>query len=138
MKLLVRFLLSFCCLLLGVHAHTSQESRHGFPKHFHTLSGEDLDNLQANQAYVSQRRSTGDRRVNDESAEKEEESDDEDDDDNEAKSFKRHSGPGSSYLTSYSSLETESAGYFLSHFPSCEHLSYLSSSKFIIHCVFRI
>lgn len=136
MKLLVRFLLSFCCLLLGVHAHTSQESRHGFPKQFYTLSAEDVDNLQASQAYVSQRRSTGDRRVNDESAEKEEESDDDDDDDNEAKSFKRHSGSGSSYI-SYSSVDTENAVY-LSHFPSCEHLSYLSSSKFIIHCVFRI
>ena len=136
MKLLVRFLLSFCCLLLGVHAHTSQESRHGFPKQFYTLSAEDVDNLQAGQAYVSQRRSTGDRRVNDESAEREEESDDDDDDDNEAKSFKRHSGSGSSYI-SYSSVDTENAAY-LSYFPSCEHLSYLSSSRFIIHCVFRI
>jgi hypothetical protein len=120
-----------------VHAHTSQESRTGFPKHFYTLSAEDVDNLQAGQAYVSQRRSTGDRRVNDESAEKEEESDDEDDDDdNEAKSFKRHSGSGSNYI-SYSSVDSENAVY-LSHFPCCEHLSYLSSSKFIIHCAFRI
>ena len=134
MKLLVRFLLSFCCLLLGVHAHTSQENRHGFPKNFYTLSAEDVDNLQASQAYVSQRRSTGDRRVNNESAEKEEESDD--DDDNEAKSFKRHSGSGSSYI-SYSSVDTENAAY-LSHFPARGHLSYLSSSRFIIHCVFRI
>jgi hypothetical protein len=138
MKLLVRFLLSFCCLLLGVHAHTSQEGRDALPRHFYTLSGEDVDNLQANQAYVSQRRSTGDRRLYNESAEKEEESDDDDDDDNETKSFKRHSGPGSSYISSYSSIETENAAYLLSHFPSCEHLSYLSSSKFIIHCVFRI
>jgi len=138
MKLLVRFLLSFCCLLLGVHAHTSQESRHGFPKNFYTLSAEDVDNLQAGQAYVSQRRSTGDRRVNDESAEREEENDDDDDDDNnEAKSFKRHSGSGSNYISSYSSVVTENAAY-LSHFPCCGHLSYLSSSKFLIHCVFRI
>lgn len=139
MKLLVRFLLSFCCLLLGVHTHTSQEGRHGFPRHFYTLSGEDVDNLQAGQAYVSQRRSTGDQRINDEeSAEKEEESDDEDDDDNETKSFKRHSGPGSNYLTSSSSTEPGNSLYLLSHFPSREHLSYGSSSKFIIHCVFRI
>lgn len=139
MKLLIRFLLSFCCLLLGVHAHTTQESRNGFPKHFYTLSAEDVDNLQANEAYVSQRRSSGERRVNDESAEKEEESDDDDDDDdNEVKSFKRHSGSGSSYISSYSTVETENAVYLLSNFPSCEHLSYLSSSKFIIHCVFRI
>jgi hypothetical protein len=136
MKLLVRFLLSFCCLLLGVHAHTTQESRGGFPRHFYTLSAEDVDNLQENQAYVSQRRSSGDRRVNDESAEKAEESDDDDDDD--VKSSKKHTGPGSSYITSYSTSETDNTLYFLSTFPSCEHLSYLSSSKFIIHCVFRI
>lgn len=137
MKLLVRFLFSFCCLLLGVHAYTTQESRNDFPKNFYTLSVEDVANLQANQAYVSQKRSTGDRQVNDESAEKEEESDDDDDDDNETRSSKRHTGTGSSYITSYSSLETEGALY-LSNFPSCEHLSYFSSSKFIIHCVFRI
>jgi hypothetical protein len=138
MKLLVRFLLSFCCLLPGVHAHISGESRHDLPRHFYTLSGEDLDNLHANQAYVGQRRSTGDRRVNDESAEKEEESDDDDDDENETKSSKRHSASGSSYISSYSPVDAENAVYLLSHFPSCEHLSYLSSSRFIIHCVFRI
>ena len=137
MKLLVRFLFSFCCLLLGVHAHTTQESRNGVPKHFYTLSAEDVDNLQASQAYVSQRRSTGERRVNDESAEKEEESDDDDDDDDETKSSKRHTTPGSSYISSYSSPDTEGALY-VSNFPSCEHLSYFSSCKFIIHCVFRI
>ncbi|MCS3796443.1 hypothetical protein [Niastella sp. OAS944] len=137
MKLLVRFLFSFCCLLLGVHAYTTQESRNDLPKNFYTLSAEDVANLQENQAYVSQRRSTGDRRVYDESAEKEEESDDDDDDDDETRSSKRHTGTGSSYITSYSSPETEGALY-LSNFPSCEHLSYFSSSKFIIHCVFRI
>jgi hypothetical protein len=138
MKLLVRFLLSFCCLLLGVHAHTTQESRGGFSRHFYTLSAEDVDNLTANQAYVSQKRSTGDRRANDESAEKEEESDDDDDDDDEAKSSKRHTGPGSSYITSHSTSEADNALYVLGTFPSRGHLSYLSSSKFIIHCVFRI
>lgn len=137
MKLLVRFLLSFCCLLLGVHAHTTQESRNGFPRHFYTLSAEEVDNLQAGQAYVSQRRSTGDRQVSDESAEKEEESDDDDDDDNETRSSKRHTATGSSYISSYSTIEAEGSLY-LSNFPSREHLSYFSSSKFIIHCVFRI
>jgi hypothetical protein len=138
MKLLIKLLLSLCCLLLGVHAHTTQESRNGFTRPFYTLSAVDVDNLQAGQAYVSQRRSTGDRQVNDESAEKEEESDDEDDDDDEAKSSKRHTGPGSSYITSHSTSASANALYLLSHFPSREHLSYLSSSKFIIHCVFRI
>ncbi|HUP12960.1 MAG TPA: hypothetical protein VM187_12125 [Niastella sp.] len=138
MKLLIKLLLSFCCLLLGVHAHTTQESRNGFPRHFYTLSAEDVDSLQASQAYVSQRRSTGDRQVNNESAEKEEESDDDDDDDDEARSSKRHNGSGSSYITSNSTSETANALYLSGHFPSCEHLSYLSSSKFIIHCVFRI
>lgn len=136
MKLLVRFLFSFCCLLLGVHAYTTQESRNEGSKNFHTLSVEDVNSLQANQAYVSQRRSTGERRVNNESAEKEEESDDDDDDD-ETRSSKRHTAPGSGYITPYSSFETEGARY-LSNFPSCEHLSYFSTSKFIIHCVFRI
>jgi hypothetical protein len=139
MKLLVKFLLSFCCLLLGVHAHTSQESVTGFTRHFYTLSAEHVDNLPANHAYVSQKRSTGDRRINDESAEKEEETDDDDDDDdNEVRSSKRHTAPGSCYITSYYTSVADNTLYVLGTFPSCGHLSYLSSSRFIIHCVFRI
>src|SRR5690349_8144755 len=128
MKLLVRILLSLCSLLLGVHAHTSLQSVHGFPKHFHTLSAEDIDNLEGAQAVVSQRRSSGDRRANDESAEKEEESDDDDDDD-ESRSSKRHTGSGSSYISSNSASENNSALYLLSHFSSRGHLSYFSSNK---------
>jgi len=135
MKLLVKLLLSICCLLLGVHTHATRESMHGFPRQLYTLSAQDVDNLQNSQAYVSQRRSTGDRRVNHESAEKNEESDDDDDD--ETKSSKRHSASGSNYISS-SSAAGNSALYHLSHLPFCEHLSYLSSSKFIIHCAFRI
>jgi hypothetical protein len=136
MKLLVKILLSLCSFLLGVHAHTSLQSVHGFPKHFYTLSAGDLDNLQYTQAVVSQRRSSGDRRANDEAAaEKEEESDDDDDD--ESKSSKRHTGPGSSYI-SYSVSGNINSLYFLSHFPAGGHLSHLSADKFIIHCAFRI
>ena len=133
MKLLVRILLSLCSLLLGVHAHTSLQN-HCFPKHFYTLSAEDIDTLTSTQAVVSQRRSSGDRHANNESAEKEEESD-EDDDDDESGPSKRHAGSGSNYLSSISGAENNNAHYLLSHLPSCGHFS---SNKFIIHCVFRI
>lgn len=136
MKLLVRILLSLCSLFLGVHAHTSLQS-HGFPKHFCTLSAGDIDDLQSRQAVVSQRRSSGDRRANDAPAEREEESEDEEDDD-ESDSSKRHTGSGSTYLSSNSGAENINALYLLSQLPSCEHLSYFSANKFIIHCVFRI
>jgi hypothetical protein len=134
MKLLVKILLSLCSFLLGVHAHTSLQNAHGFPKHFYTLSAGDLDNLQDTRAIVSQRRSSGDRRTNDEVAEKEEESDDDDD---ESKSSKRHTGPGSNYI-SYSASGNINSLYFLSHFSASGHLSHFSADKFIIHCVFRI
>jgi hypothetical protein len=60
----------------------------------------------------------------------------EDDDDDE---WKKHSGLINSDITSF---YTPVWGY-ISHrlsgrLPFCEHLSYTSASKFIIHCVFRI
>jgi hypothetical protein len=136
MKLLVRILLSLCSLLAGVHTHTSKESIHGFPKSFHAISNEEGDSLQGAQAVVGQRRSPGERRTNDGSAEKAEESDDDDDD--ESRSSRRHTGPGSSYISSYSGVETDSATLLLNLLPAREHSSYFSSPRFIIHCVFRL
>lgn len=135
MELLVRILLSLCSFLPGVHAHTSLQNVHGFPKHCYTLLAVDPDNLQETRAVVSQRRSSGDRRANNEAAEREEESDDDDDD--ESRSSKKHTGAGSSFITA-NSASNNSVHYFLSQFSANGHLSHFSAHKFIIHCVFRI
>jgi hypothetical protein len=135
MKLFVRFLLSLGFLLLGGHARTSQESTHGFPQHFFTAFEQTGDaSLQSAPAFFTQGPASGHREINDLLADEEVE---DDDDDDESKSSKKHPGTGNSI----SLIDQQSAAndrFIKSALPFCEHFSYTSALKFIIHCVIRI
>jgi hypothetical protein len=137
LKLVIRFLLTSCFLLLGWYARTSQAPI-GSPENTIDRSTQDSYTIvEYDQTFFIAAPAPCTDPVNDPFEDREEEEDDDDDDDD-VKSSKKHSGAGSGGMPSY---YQQASGWFSSiscRLPFCEHLSYTSAFKFIMHCVIRI
>jgi hypothetical protein len=133
MKLVVRFLLSCFFLFLVGYAYTSTDRIGHFRKNTVLQSASSRDAaVQTGQHFLIPATPSKTRNVYVRLKATQEEDDDDDE-------WKNHSGACNRDIASF---YTPAWGY-LSHsrsrrLPFCEHLSYTSAAKFIIHCVFRI
>ncbi len=135
MRVLIRFIISLCFLLWGSYSHAHQQRLYDLhQQHIErpvqaSSCGEHDGRVRISKNYPSDNSSTGDFP---EAKEIEEE-------DEESESFKKRSSGGHG---SISFLDGLTAGnclpYLNAPLPLCEHFSYHSSNKFILHRVIRI
>jgi hypothetical protein len=137
LKLVIRFLLTSCFLLLGWYAHTSQAPI-GLPQSSVDTPAQDSYTVfQYDRSFFIAAPAPGTDPVSDPFEGREDEEDDDDDDD-EVKSSKKHSGSGSGGMPSFYQQASAWVYSISCRLPFCEHLSYTSAFKFIMHCVIRI
>ena len=137
MKLLVRFLLSLSFFLLGGYAHTSLVRINYTQRSiFESAAQARYMAVQSVHAFYSQAPASGTRHVNDVFSDSEVE--DDDDDDDESKHNKKSSGSYNGGINFLMQVSADSYHSLTDPLPFCEHFSYTSGLKFIIHCVIRI
>ena len=132
MKVLLRFVLSLCILLLAGNAHTTHPRIGYFPGNIFELSPSGNFSTEHNDRLLSNNTP-----ANRKSPHQKIKAVEVDDDDDDLRASKKNLG-----TVCISFLYTETSDYIhmyrKSSLPTCEHFSLTSSSKFIIHRVIRI
>jgi len=135
MKLVVKMLLLCGFLFLGWYAHTSQAPGGYAANTVDRSALAEYPVVQNNKAFFTAAPLRGVKKVADPLKATKEEDDDDDDDDY----FKKHPGTGCGGIPSfYSIIIGRFSNYHTGRLPVCEHFSYVSTSRFIMHCVIRI
>ncbi|OQP61205.1 hypothetical protein A3860_05695 [Niastella vici] len=133
MKSVIKMLLLCGFLFLGGYAHTTQ-APFGPANTADRSALAEYPVVQKNKAFFTAAPLPGLRKVADPLKATKEEDDDDDDD-----FFKKHPGTGYGGISSFYTTIVEYCDYYLSgRLPVREHFSYVSTSKFIMHCVIRI
>ena len=136
MRLLIKFIISLCFLLWGGYAHAYQRRMCNAPKRFfETTIRANLPGEQHDQVLVSKPRpsNAGNKAGDTIIATEIEEEDDE------AGSYKKRSLAGHGCISFFDGQAPGNIPLYLNApLPFCEHFSYSSSDKFILHRVIRI
>jgi hypothetical protein len=134
MKLLINFFLPFCFLLLGNYAYTGQH-RAGIKLNniFEKPAPASCSTPQQERVIGCSIPSPSAGKVHDKIKATEIEEDDE------LEFFRKYSGTSNGCITLFCTQALGSIHHFIKdRLPICKHLSYISSYKFLFHCVMRI
>lgn len=133
MRFLVRFILSLCFLLWGANARTNQcDTGYSSEKNFEASVRANISAVQNDHVKISRPTSP----FTEKEREKIKATVEEDDD--ETESFKKHAKTGNSCISFFDARAPGYTHHNNNRLPLCDHCSWSSSDKCILHCVIRI